>query len=690
MHRHPAPIVPHRLLARSCRVSLLRLSARRKPRAESFAVWAVPADARASECARSITEEYYGLANRRKAWQKAAAMGRRLIPLVLFLVTFCLFSRVLVADFVAWDDDISVTANPHVKGLDWAHVRWMFGDVQQAMRYEPLSWLTYALVYEFSGLRPFGYHLANLLFHSLNAVLLFVVIRRLLAAGSADAEVRRKLGEATWPAALGTLLWALNPLRVEPVAQITHLRYCLLTAFLLVSLWAYLRAAGRATASRLCRCFYWGAVLAFAASMLSLPFAFSFVVVLIVLDWYPLRRFESAGIGLQGAGWGKVLLGKLPFALLGGLVLLTLLGRLSPVGAWAQSMPESRLPIPARLMQAFYVWGYYLWKAWMPLHLSPVYTTLVSFNPVSVKFLVSAGLVGGLTALLVWKRRQWPWALAAWVCHLVLLAPALGWTEHPHYTSDRYGYVPGMVWAVLLAAMLWRLRRVRRVFVGAASAALVLTAVFGALSIRQAGIWRDSARLFQHMLAQLGSDPYQGDVHWRLAQVYTRQGRLDEAIEQYRLALQYTPKPSAELSREQAMQIEAETHTALAELLLQQGRTGEGVAHYRAAVQLEPRAWFVLNNLAWVLATAPAAADRNGTEAVAWAEQACTLTGRRQPLVVGTLAAAYAEAGRFSEAIATAEEAAALAEQSQQPELAKRNRQLLELYRAHKPARDGP
>src|SRR5712691_5645061 len=95
---------------------------------------------------------------------------------VLFGLTFAVFSRVLQAEFVEWDDDISVARNAQVQGLDWQRLRWMFTDTSYAMRYKPLTWLSYALIYQFGGLKPFNYHLVNLLFHSLNAVMAFVVI----------------------------------------------------------------------------------------------------------------------------------------------------------------------------------------------------------------------------------------------------------------------------------------------------------------------------------------------------------------------------------------------------------------------------------------------------------------------------------------------------------------------------------
>jgi cytochrome c-type biogenesis protein CcmH/NrfG len=126
-------------------------------------------------------------------------------------------------------------------------------------------------------------------------------------------------------------------------------------------------------------------------------------------------------------------------------------------------------------------------------------------------------------------------------------------------------------------------------------------------------------------------------------------------------------------------------HCFLAGVLNSQGRIKDSIAHYRAALKLQPKLPEALNNLAWILAANADPQTRNGPEAVDLAERACRLTDSKEPVMVGTLAAAYAEAGRFAEAVTTAEKAARLAEQAGQPELAARNRKLIELYRAGKP-----
>ncbi len=172
-------------------------------------------------------------------------------------------------------------------------------------------------------------------------------------------------------------------------------------------------------------------------------------------------------------------------------------------------------------------------------------------------------------------------------------------------------------------------------------------------------------------------NPRYCDALDNLGNALAAKGRLDEAIENYRQAIQINPK-------------KPETFLHLGMTLCQLGRTREAVSQYREALKLNPNLIVVLNNLAWLLATSPDGDLRNGPEAVRLAERACELTQYREPLFIGTLAAAYAEAGRFPEAVVAAEKAEQLAASAGLTVVAGRNRQLLELYRAgksyHEPA----
>jgi tetratricopeptide (TPR) repeat protein len=153
------------------------------------------------------------------------------------------------------------------------------------------------------------------------------------------------------------------------------------------------------------------------------------------------------------------------------------------------------------------------------------------------------------------------------------------------------------------------------------------------------------------------------------------QGRFDEAIENLHKAIQVNPN-------------RPETYFHLGMALGQSGRTRKAVAQYREALRLNPDFVEALNNLAWILAASPDDELRNGAEAVRLAEHACELTHYGKPLFVGTLAAGYAEAGRFPEAVTTAEKAEQLATAAGLKGLAEKNRQLLELYRTGKPYRE--
>jgi tetratricopeptide (TPR) repeat protein len=175
-----------------------------------------------------------------------------------------------------------------------------------------------------------------------------------------------------------------------------------------------------------------------------------------------------------------------------------------------------------------------------------------------------------------------------------------------------------------------------------------------------------------HFQKALQIKPDSAQAQGNLGSALLQKGDVDGAIAHYQKALQISPDSAA-------------IRNNLQSALLQKGRVSEVIAYCQKALQINPDSPVVLNNLAWLLATCPDTSIRNGAQAVKYAERACALTHYRETLMVGTLAAAYAEAGRFDDAIATAEKAIALAEKNHEPELLQKNRELLELYRAHKP-----
>jgi len=175
-----------------------------------------------------------------------------------------------------------------------------------------------------------------------------------------------------------------------------------------------------------------------------------------------------------------------------------------------------------------------------------------------------------------------------------------------------------------------------------------------------------------HFQTALARKPGYADARNNLGSALLQLGRPDDAILQYQQALVIQPD-------------DAEVHDHLGNALLQQGRTAEALVHYRKALAIQPDDANIQNKLAWLLATSPQAALRNGNQAAELAQKANQLTGGENPVILCTLAAACAEAGRFPEAVATAQRALSLAEAQPNQPLAAELRSEIKLYQANVP-----
>ncbi len=169
--------------------------------------------------------------------------------------------------------------------------------------------------------------------------------------------------------------------------------------------------------------------------------------------------------------------------------------------------------------------------------------------------------------------------------------------------------------------------------------------------------------------------PLYAKAHDNLGLALCEQGALDEAIVHFQKALEIWPS-------------RAEVHQHLGVALYRTRRTGEALAQWREFLRLRPRDLAMLNQTAWILATAPEASTRSGAEAVALAQQAARLSSGQDPTVLDTLAAAYAEAGRFTEAVETARQAHALAVRQQNTALADKIQARIQRYAEKMPYRD--
>ena len=492
---------------------------------------------------------------------------------VIALITLIVFWRVLIADFVMWDDDRMVYLNHDLKGLSLEHIGWIFTHVDVTRRYTPLAALNYSITYQLCRLNPFGYHLSPWLFHGLNAAIFFFVLRILLIRGlSWHGRTNVEFWRITSSAAVGALVWSLHPLRTEAVAWVGASFYSQAMFFLLLSFLCYLWANEADISSQT----HFRRVLAsaglFAAAILSHPIVIGFFFVFIVLDVYPLGKIR--GIWWKSAEARTALLEKLPFIAVGLIIAaVTVIIRLNEVSVYGKPVPLAYFGLFERVMQAMYIWAYYIWRPWYPVNLAPIYTTLVFFDPLSPPFVVSAALVIGIITLLIRFRRRWPLGLALGVCYFALLVPVLGILEHPHYPCDRYSLIVSTSWSVLLAAWLASpetkplFRNITLVL------SIIVIAALGMLTFRQTRVWNNSISFFEHIVNTPGNDSYRYDIHLYMAKFLAEHGQTDKAIEHYRKSLELKDDSY-------------EVHDNLGNVLLEKGRIDEAIEHYKKAIRL--------------------------------------------------------------------------------------------------------
>jgi len=525
------------------------------------------------------------------------------------VTTFITFAPCVLNEFVDWDDPDNFLTNPFYRGLGWTQLGWMWTTFLLG-HYVPVAWMTLGLDYLAWGMNPAGYHLTNVLLHSANAAVLYLVALRLLRAAT-PAATKGDLPAWRLSAAFAALLFAVHPLRVESVAWVTERRDVLSGLFYLLAVWAYLRDAEVASDGDIRRRpWYWVSLGCFVPALLSKAITVTLPIVLIVLDVYPLRRPGGDAGGWWSPGARRRWAEKVPFVLASAAVIPI---ALVAARSGASLLPMAGFGILERLAISLYGLAFYLWKTVVPLGLSPFYALKSPIVPLSEPYLVSGFVVAVITALAILLRRRWPAVGAVWTVYVVTLLPVSGIFQNgPQISADRYSYLPSLSWAVLTGAGVlacWRgwtgrehSRAIAFVTTGAAAAVVTVLAV---LTWQQVGVWRDPERLWSHALAIAPSSV----VHEHLGYVRRQQGRLAEAIEHYRTASSLRPGSArnqiywgnalaqqgvlgAAIDRyREALRLTPDSsvpHYHWGNALLAAGQPDEAVSHYREAVRLDP------------------------------------------------------------------------------------------------------
>jgi Tfp pilus assembly protein PilF len=680
-----------------------------------------------------------------------------LICIVLTLLTFVAFERVRHNEFIDYDDDTYITENPHVyTGLTKENIRWAFTFTEEGhgSNWHPLTSLSHMLDCQLFGLKPAWHHLTNLFFHIINTLLLFAVLKAMTGA--------------LWPSAFVAAAFAIHPLHVEPVVWASSRKDVLSALFWLLTMAAYLHYVKAPNLSR-----YVLTLLSFALALMAKPMVVTLPFVLLLLDYWPLRRLKiNKGRADDNNSAAKVKVSafrliaeKLPFIIL--VIILSVITLRVQTSAGA----IKSMPLTLRMANAVISYGRYILKLVWPAKLAVLYPTQV----VVAKGLLAVSLIVliAVTVIALYHRKRRPWFLMGWLWYLGTLVPVIGLVQvGGQAIADRYTYLPSIglfiiaAWAAAELFSRWRYTK----FLLTASAVVILSA-WTVCTWFQVTYWRNDITLYEHALKVTENNFV---MHHNLGVILIEQGRLEEAVIQFKHALRINPrlydahnnlgvilleqsrydeaaanfrealrlKPDHHDARQnlgiayaaqekfeqaaehfqEALRLKPDlpqTHNKLAAVFIKLKRLDDAATHYEYSVELEPNQpdvhkelgmifhrqgdferviyhWQkalelqpqsieLMNNLAWILATNPNPNFRDPQKAVSLAERACELSSYRIPGSLDTLSAAYAAAGRFSDAVTTAQKALDLAQAAKDQQFEEDIKERLVLYEAGQP-----
>ena len=584
------------------------------------------------------------------------------ICLLLVAVTLAVYWPVLRYDFVSYDDQDYIASNVHVQtGLTLPNIVWAFSTGQTA-NWHPLTWLSLMLDVELFGKDPMGSHFTNLLFHLANTVLVFLLFRRLTAAD--------------WRSAFVAALFALHPLHVESVAWISERKDVLSTFFGLLALLFYAGYA-RGVTGDTCRVtrtesilsrvtclpdealakaghvsrFYWPALVFFALGLMSKPMLVTLPFVMLLLDYWPLRRVSGVRcqvasvpvreshmtLNPQLSTLNQLVVEKTPFFLLSAISCVVTFIVQQKSGAMASLV---RISITGRIENTFVSYGRYLGKTFWPVNLAVLYPHPNYWDAELVIF--STALVAGLSVAAVWLGRKLPFVSVGWFWFVGTLIPVIGLVQVGNQSmADRYTYVP-LMGIFIVVAWGWNELCTNQHWPKSAAGILAasLLVACGLRAKDQISHWQNSGTLFSHAIAvtednhiaynNLGNylfdrgqvpeamdcytkslqiKPNYPEALYNLGNAFAKTGNLDGAVDNYRRALQIVPDRDDVLNNfgtvlakqkqyaeamanfEKALRVNPDSpnaHNNLATVLFIEHRFDEAARHYREALRLMP------------------------------------------------------------------------------------------------------
>ena len=478
---------------------------------------------------------------------------KRLICFSLVALNALVFGQTAGFPFLQYDDSIYVTSNSHVlSGISWANIHWAFTTLEAGF-WHPLTWLSLIVDGQLYGSYAGGYHWTNVLLHMGNTLLLFLVLSRM--TGSA------------WRSGLVAALFAVHPLHVEPVAWIASRKDVLFTFFWMLTLMSYVWYVERPDWRR-----YGSVLFFFAMGLMSKPMIVTLPLVLILIDYWPLKRI--GGEALFAAGRLQIrpvltiLMEKVPLCIMALLSFVVTFNAVSGMGALAA---PGALPWYDRTANGLLSYVSYIMNMIWPINLAVFYPHPGRWPWFFV--FPSFLLLSCLTVAALWLHRRYPHLTVGWFWYLITLIPVIGIIQvGAHAMADRYTYIPliGLFWAAV-----WSIpERVNHAWRrGVTLAVMLVVAALTFTAWRQTSYWQSDLVLFRHALAVTRSN-YVAESN--LAGALGRQGQSDEAMGHFQRAV--IIKPNYEPA-----------YYGMGMILQTLGRTDEAMRCYEQVLAIEPR-----------------------------------------------------------------------------------------------------
>ena len=513
--------------------------------------------------------------------------------LFLSLLIVALYWRVYGYDFVSLDDSF-IYDNPQIKnGLSIDNIFWAFSNATTTL-WLPVTWISFFLDYEIYGMNPGGYHITNVIIHICNTVILFVILYQIT--------------QKKWQSFFVAALFSCHPIHVESIAWISERKDVLSTFFLMLFLFSYVQYTKKENIVR-----YLIAMFFFLLGLMSKPMLVTVPITIILLDYWPLSRFEKNSIL-------KIFLEKIPFLFFS--LMVSAITIFLQIKSGALVSFES-INIINRIENAITSYIAYLVELFLPINLAVIYPYEQSFSlwEVFVKFVIFVII----TALALKTHKKHPYFIVGWLWYVISLLPVIGLLQSGAQAhADRFVYIPFMgIYIVLAWGMPHFLQVIKTPRIISMIIFFMILPVLSTMAWFQVGYWKNSNTLYAHTLAVT-------DNNWLIENNYGKvleeQGRMKDATEHFRKAMNIKPESAVlhanfadnlyhldeiseseehhkmviSISKDNSVTLKAHNHLAL--IYQMQRKNSEAIEHYTEALRINPNETKTLNNLAIIQA----------------------------------------------------------------------------------------